>query len=165
MRAAYGGAITTTNEQGVSPSRLNDSGRRRLHATRLPTGRNAGRLSFGAALISSRNPATAPDIELALRRLDTAAISSTGRDQETVSQPRPITHSRHRRTLMSSDDTSHDQADDTTPETSETSETNGPDANVCNAGSETPFGLNEHCPDCRARAGVECDWSCSSNWN
>lgn len=68
---------------------------------------------------------------------------------------------------MSSDDTSHDQADDTTPET------NGPDAHVCHAGSETPFalddavdeGLAEDCPDCRAAGGVECDWSCSSNWN
>lgn len=60
---------------------------------------------------------------------------------------------------MSSDDTSHDQADDTA------AETNGPDAHVCNTGSETPFGLDEDCPDCRAPAGVDCDWSCSSNWN
>jgi hypothetical protein len=60
---------------------------------------------------------------------------------------------------MYSDDTSHDHADDTTPET------NGPDAHACNAGSEAPFGIDEYCPDCRAPAGVECAWSCSSNWN
>jgi len=67
---------------------------------------------------------------------------------------------------MCSIDTRHDQADTT-------SETNGPDAHVCNAGSETPFALDdagderlaEDCPDCRAAGGVECDWPCSSNWN
>lgn len=49
---------------------------------------------------------------------------------------------------------------------------NGPDAHVCLAGSEPPFApceagddLDEECPDCRAPAGVECNWSCSSNWN
>ncbi len=42
---------------------------------------------------------------------------------------------------------------------------NGPDAHVCNAGTGTPFGLDETCPDCRAPGGVDCDWSCSSNWN
>lgn len=60
---------------------------------------------------------------------------------------------------MDRDDTSQDQADDTTPET------NGHDAHVCSAATETPFGLGEHCPDCRAPAGVDCAWSCSSNWN
>ncbi len=59
---------------------------------------------------------------------------------------------------MPSNDFSRDQADDTTPET------NGPDAHVCNAGSEPPFALDEDCPDCRAPSGVNCDWSCSSNW-
>lgn len=24
--------------------------------------------------------------------------------------------------------------------------------------------LLEECPDCKAPAGVECDWACSSNW-
>jgi len=37
---------------------------------------------------------------------------------------------------MSSDDTSHDQTDDTTPEP------NGPDAHVCNTGSEIPLGAS-----------------------
>lgn len=60
---------------------------------------------------------------------------------------------------MSSNDPSRDQVDDTT------SDINGPDAHVCNTRTEAPFGLDEPCPDCLAPAGVDCDWSCSSNWN
>jgi hypothetical protein len=40
-----------------------------------------------------------------------------------------------------------------------------PDAHTCPAGSQSPFGLDEDCPDCRAPADIECAWSCSSNWN
>lgn len=40
-----------------------------------------------------------------------------------------------------------------------------PDAHTCPAGTQTPHGLDQDCPDCRAPAGVDCAWSCSSTWN
>jgi len=40
-----------------------------------------------------------------------------------------------------------------------------PDAHTCPAGTQTPHGLEQDCPDCRAPAGIDCAWSCSSTWN
>jgi len=97
------------------------------------------------------------------RRLHSAGPTRPTSHLRGGTKKRSASHGNHpapgREDPMYSEDTSRDELDRSV------CETGLPDAHLCNAGAETPFGLDEDCPDCRASAGVECDWSCSSNWN